>query len=455
MQKGTVILTIPIKKLFLKHFPVLALLLFFSTFFFTGTVKALTPEDLDSYTGAKYEPVTGCYLGAYVDQSYWLEEDPGAFNEKTGKQHASFFRYVGYGKPFPSAWVQELAAIGAVAQIAWEPNEGLQQVRDNEYLREFARQAGKTGAPVFLRFASEANGDWTAYSEDPQKYIEKWKLVYNVMQEEAPNVALVWTVFTYPEESILDFYPGDDYVDWVGLNLYCVQYENANPWTPARTRDPLELLSFIYKNFGKRKPIHISEWAVVNSTVADEKDYTAFACDTISRMYHGIKEVYPRVKAVYYFDTNLLETAPPGRQIRDYSVSRKKETLEYYRQAIDNDFYLSTIHDNVNLPLIINGETLALKHKPINEKIDKGNDGENEIYVSAVDLAAALEKPLTWLGEGKISLGRWELFIDQPYLLDNGKLIATQKSPLLHQSRTYLPLKDFSGPLGYTFAGQN
>lgn len=432
-----------LKKFTQKYLATMGFLSFLFFFVITGSVEALTQGDLNCFTGAKYEPVAGCYLGAYIDQSYWLDRNPGTFNEKTGKKHATFFRYVGYGNPFPCKWVQELTALGAVPQIAWEPNKGLQQVQDDAYLREFARQAGETGVPIFLRFASEMNGDWTAYYGNPQKYIEKWKLVYNIMQEEAPNVALVWTVFTDPQDEILDYYPGDDYVDWVGLNLYSVQYYNADPRTPAEIKDPLKLMDFIYKNFSNRKPIHISEWAVVNYSVADGKDYTDFARNTISRMYKGIKNSYPRVKAVYYFDTNILETAPPDRRIRDYSISRKTKLIDCYRQAIDNDFYLSTVHDNVNLQLDVNGKPLVLKYKPI--------VGKDEIYVGAVDLAVALEKPLCWLGEGKACLGDWELYIGQPYLKHGEETIETKKHPLLYQGRTYIPLKDFSRPLGYSF----
>ena len=49
----------------------------------------------------------------------------------------------------------------------------------------------------YFKICFEMNGDWTAYSGDPEKYIEKWRLVHDVMAEEAPNVMMVWTVFTF------------------------------------------------------------------------------------------------------------------------------------------------------------------------------------------------------------------------------------------------------------------
>lgn len=408
---------------------------------------ALTPEELEHYSGAKYEPLQGCYLGAYIDQAYWLHGDPGQFNEVVGKEHASFFRYVGYGQPFPEEWVAELAATGAVPQIAWEPNAGLEQVQDDDYLRTFARQAGASGAPIFLRFASEVNGNWTSYTGNPQEYIEKWRLVYRVMQEEAPNVAMVWAVFTHPQRTITTYYPGDDYVDWVGVNVYSVIYENADPRRPSAERDPLALLSYVYDLFSDRKPIHISEWAVVNYTVADNQHYDAFAAAKIRRMYEGIIEEMPRIKAVYYFDANIAKTAPPDRRIRDYSVSKKEETLAAYREVIAPDHFLSLIRDNVNLETRVNGSKLTFEDLPI-------LDGD-ELYVSARDLAKTLGLQLEWRGAGEVLFGNWILTIGEEraqQLNADGEVTTitqTELAPVLFQERTFLPLLNLSAHLGF------
>lgn len=430
-----------------RNFCVAIIISFFGLLLFPSSAASLSQEDLSGYTNAKYEPLQGVYLGAYIDQAYWINRDIQAFNERVGKDHASFFRYASYGQPFPEKWVAEVAAAGAVPQIAWEPNKGLEPVQDDEYLRRFARQAGEAGVPIFLRFASEMNGDWCAYSGDPELYIEKWRLVHRVMAEEAPNVAMVWTVFTNPQDNILRYYPGDEYVDWVGVNIYSVLYYNANPETPSLVWDPIELLDFIYKNFSERKPIHISEWATVNYTVADNKDHGDFAREMIRRMYEGIKEERPRVKAIYYFDANILETAPEGRRIRDYSVSRKDEILKTYQEIIRDDFYLSAVQDNVNLDIEVNGKKLSFKYRPI-------IDGE-EIYVSAGDLAEALGGSLYWLGGGKVRLGGWEMCLGRNYLYKNGKVVKTRLYPLLCQERTYLPLKDFSAAMGYSLSFAN
>ena len=167
----------------------------------------------------------------------------------------------------------------------------------------------------------------------------------------------------------------------------------------------------------------------------------------IRRMYKGIMEERPRVKAIYYFDANILETAPAGRRIRDYSVSRKEEILETYRDIIQDDFYLSTVCDNVNLNIKINGKSLSFQYRPI-------IDGD-EIYVSACDLAGTLGRSLSWLGNGKVRLGEWEMSLWHNFVYKNGKPAETRFHPILYHERTYLPLKDFSAAMGYSLSLAN
>jgi hypothetical protein len=45
-------------------------------------------------------------------------------------------------------------ATGAVPHIAMEPNYGLDEVRDDAYLRAWARDAARTRVPIFLRWAA-------------------------------------------------------------------------------------------------------------------------------------------------------------------------------------------------------------------------------------------------------------------------------------------------------------
>lgn len=289
---------------------------------------------------AKFEPSTGCLLGAYVIQDRNISGRFRRFEELTGKPHASYLRYVGYGQPFPLEWVAELREAGAAPNLALEPNDGLQEVRDDAYLRGFARDAANSGGPVFIRFASEMNGRWTRYHGDPGRYRAAFRLVSRVMREEAPNVAMVWTPYCTPRSNIPSYYPGDDAVDWVGVNIYSVHHHDGELHKPAHREDPLRLLAPIYRRYAHRKPIQVSEYASTHYCKACG-EYTAdFAMEKMIRMYRGIQQRYPRVKMIYWFS---YDTVSGGAAENNYAVTDDPVIRDTYRRLIAPDYFLPRI----------------------------------------------------------------------------------------------------------------
>ncbi len=317
-----------------------------------------TPESSNPSTGiAKYEPLDGCYLGAYIDLDPALpasftdshgtkRKRPHDFEERVGHDHAMYFFYMGYGRPLPIDYLRYLAAQNKYVQIALEPNAGLDAVQDDEYLIQLAEDLRASGAKVFLRFASEMNGDWVAYHGDPNKYIEKWKLVTRVMRERAPNVATVWCPYAMPMTNVMDYYPGDEWVDWVGVNMYNVTYFNQDPKSPARDVGPRELLKPMYDLFAERKPIMICEYATTHYSALESQSVPYFAANNIMELYQSLPEEFPRVKAIYYFSSNNLALA--HRKNNNYSLLEDAIVLEAYRKATQNSYFLGVPQQGKN-----------------------------------------------------------------------------------------------------------
>ena len=288
----------------------------------------------------KFEPERGCLLGAYVEGDRKIGASIEKFEALAGKKHASYFRYAGYGKPFPAKWVNKVKAAGAIPNIALEPNQGLAEVKDDDYLRGWAREAKQAGCPIFLRFASEMNGKWTAYHKDPRLYVEKFRLVYRVMKQEAPNVALVWTVFGTPASNIVRYYPGDDYVDWVGTNIYSVHHHNANLEFPGWQEDPRDFLRPVYRRYAPRKPIQVSEYGASHTCGACEQKVSDFAQEKMRLMYDGLRRQFPRVRLIYYFD---LDARFMSNSRNDYSLTDDPGLLAAYRRLIADPYFLSRL----------------------------------------------------------------------------------------------------------------
>ena len=109
--------------------------------------------------------------------------------------------------------------------------------------KEFAVSCGKMGRPVFIRFAHEMNGSWypwcvwmdknknTVYDKDeetghtPENYRTAFRNVSGMFKKYAPNAAVIWCpnhgwLGSERKDNYTGFYPGDEYVDWVGLDFY-------------------------------------------------------------------------------------------------------------------------------------------------------------------------------------------------------------------------------------------
>ena len=351
---------------------------------------------------AKFEPPSGCYIGAFIENDYTVKGDIDAWEQMTRKKHASYFTYVGYGRPFPEEFVEKNKAAGAAPHIAFEPNNGLAEVVDGPYLRAWARDAARARCPIFLRWASEMNGKtWTAYGNDAALYIEKFRMVAQVMREEAPNVAMVWTPFVEPQnysaQSKIDsYYPGDEWVDWVGINTYAVYVNDGDPLRPASQKDILQGLSFIVEKYGARKPIHVSEFAATIYCKGSAADTVDFAIARMNQFYGAIRTQFPGVKAVNWF---CWDTIRANHRNNNYSIIDDGRALANYRKVVADAHFLAKVaYDPNQWPINIkpgttlgaNGITLRSGTGMNAEEIlhDAGANGENVNQVNSANAGA-------------------------------------------------------------------
>lgn len=295
---------------------------------------------------AKFEPESGLYIGIYSEQDPEMGNVFSKSESVYGKKHAIYLAYTQWGKPFPAQYAKNARAAEGALQIAFEPDDGLAEVVDGDYIRTWARAAKAAEIPIFLRFACEMNGDWVRWYGDPQTYIEKFRLVHRIMSEEAPNVAMVWSPNDVPRYSMAAYYPGDDAVDWVGISMYTEPYENGDPNHPALGASPVERLDEVYKLYADRKPIMISETAVSHYTHEDGQAWTEWALANLARLYEIMPKKYPRLKAITYFNVDLN-----GRESNnDYLLRNNEAVFAAYKTMIAGPYYLSKVETGAKPP---------------------------------------------------------------------------------------------------------
>ncbi|BCM91371.1 hypothetical protein IAD21_03243 [Abditibacteriota bacterium] len=287
---------------------------------------------------AIYEPaVKGVYLGASLDTSQvrgdaaqWLTTQMGDFNKLAGKKQALYLHFL----QFPNekgafggwdrdanGWVSAATFAGACDRVGATPVLTLEPMVPRALLdwrpgspayeatKAFAQGAGAWNKPVFIRFGHEMNGSWYPWGEwidknenqvfDPEEatnfsganYVTAYRNVASMFRSYAPKAALMWCpnsglVGGGRRDPFRRWYPGDDVVDWVGLDVYergfFLPKADAHLWggqfaynlTHDAADDPNtpanESVGFysIYAQV-KRKPIMICETAATQSFRTD------------------------------------------------------------------------------------------------------------------------------------------------------------------------------------------
>jgi len=291
---------------------------------------------------AKHEPANGMLLGVFASDPGYIADhrtDLSLIDAAAGKAHASLLLYNRFGTTeFPAVQAARMKDRGGSIQIHMQPiSGGLSSVQDNAYIRTWAKAAGASGIPIFLRFAGEMNDPGNAAAGNPQLYIEKFRLIHGIMAQEAPNVAMVWAPNDYPWDNYARYYPGATYVDWVGVSSYLSLQIPRVSRDDALNNDPIFKISHIVKEYGARHPIMIVETAASYRANPDQgEDFTDWAINGLRKFYSYSPRVLPQIKGIFYFS----ESTPQGT----YRLSENSRLLQAYREMIAPDYYLSSMY---------------------------------------------------------------------------------------------------------------
>jgi len=181
-------------------------------------------------------------FGASTPGFPWDSTDMSHFVESAGKRPRLIMTFHGWAREgFPTTAVNAAADAGAIPVVTWnpwdskngvdQPTYSLRRIIDGRfdaYIRQFAREARAWRRAIFLRFAAEMNGDWLPWSEGVNgnragQYVKAWRRVHRIFTNVgATNVAWVWSpnVIYAGSTPLRRLYPGDAYVDWIGVDGY-------------------------------------------------------------------------------------------------------------------------------------------------------------------------------------------------------------------------------------------
>lgn len=236
--------------------------------------------------------------------------------------------------PIPPFAGQQLGAIarrGAVPLVTWQPAEsGARDASDtfplpqiaagyyDDYLRASAQAAAEWGGPILVRFAPEMNGDFYpwglgANGNSPSEFIEAWRRVVTVFREAgADNVEWVWAPNNGPLGHFRSLYPGNQWVDWLGLSAFnhggSWGWESFSTTVRAAYRDLVRLSS---------KPIILAETGSGEAGGSKSRWITQAFRRQLPRFSH--------IRALVWFDESDRGA--------DYRVNSSKASTRAFRRA--------------------------------------------------------------------------------------------------------------------------
>ncbi len=309
------------------------------------------------FYSAKYEPRAGSYFGRGAEEdgnATMSQESVASFYVEFLEEEVSQFDYL----------ISPVDNGNRIIQICLNmPQEhdslllALQSSSDEYIMRTMAYLA-QLKSPVLLRIGGEMNV-WNNIST-PETFKSAYIKIAQYARQYAPNVALVFSpnsISTWGED-VMDYYPGDAYVDWVGMSAYTIKY-----WNPADPNGTAEYNNMFYgtgdyaecihglreivETFGDTKPILISESGAYYQHKDYNLDLLGFSTTQLKNLYTYANMVYPQIKGVITFDADV----PTSKFL--FSISNQSTLWSTYQSVTSNNpTLLNSVSDSLSTSYI-------------------------------------------------------------------------------------------------------
>lgn len=270
------------------------------------------------------------------------------------------------GIKFPAESVKNIwkhGAIPSIRMLPWSTYDkfdktySLKKIVDGKFekeLRKWAKELKKIDIPVLIGFAGEPNGDWFPWSgvlngggkttgygdkklaDGPELYRDAYRYIIELFKDEgALKVTWIFHVNSVgaPDEewnNIKNYYPGDSYIDWIGISAY-----GAQRWGESYQRF-VDIMQPGYDELLKLsgdKPIAILEFGV-----ADYLPNVNKALWIQSALYTVQQPEFSRIKAVGWWNSTWINKDGTMSAIQ---IDSSPESLRFYKEAIAQPVFVS------------------------------------------------------------------------------------------------------------------
>ena len=294
--------------------------------------------DSGVYYGAKFEPENGCYLGTIADLSEGLTPVSAYLTYIDSMYQGDLYS--------PSNYM--VRNDNVITTVGWTVNS-LGEI-DYDAIKNTLENLNSYNKPMLIRFANEMNT--AAIGDEPEQYKKIFRNVANMIHG-YENLAVVWSPndFGSLDRPFDYYYPGDEYVDWIGVSMYAIKYFMGNPgaldrdtkffmsgdyaWPTNRIKPLIEFL----ENNNIQKPIMISEGGIATRNNQGE-DLESWASPRLRNMLWYLIMKYPQIKLINYFNKDM------SYEHHGYSISNYPYATNIFRTAAESGAYIKEYGQN-------------------------------------------------------------------------------------------------------------
>ncbi|WP_239068916.1 glycoside hydrolase family 26 protein, partial [Cellulomonas pakistanensis] len=197
------------------------------------------------------------YFGMYTEQApfNWATFDDAA--NDVGREQTMVGFFGGWDEAYRDNAVTRAWQRGMLPFLTWEsrpiaskndvvvePDYTLPKIIAGDfdaYLTQYAKDIASTGLPLAIRLDHEMNGTWYPWAEQTGSgapingnnvgdYVKMWQHVHDIFEANGANQYVIWvwapnivnnlSAAHQSTEFLRALYPGDGYVDWVGVSGY-------------------------------------------------------------------------------------------------------------------------------------------------------------------------------------------------------------------------------------------
>lgn len=264
------------------------------------------------------EPFTG------IATSGNFAANVASFRHYTGTAPRIVEFYNPFPGPFQRSEAQEVVALHALPLIQLNPRRiSMGELAAGTYdsdIRAYASQVRAFGCKVVLSFGHEMNGWWYPWGmpyTTPEVFKAAWRHLYNVFASEGVH-NVIWSWDPTHQYSLSKtgkraypagiWFPGDKYVDWIGIDGYIGGGQTFNDVFGYQLRDLRRLT---------HKPIYLAETGVGDGTAAARQ---------VANLFAGI--LHWHLAGLVWFDLNRKNSwSVEGKPGKDGAIRRAERRI--------------------------------------------------------------------------------------------------------------------------------